>query len=260
MAEAPRRRAVKEAVLAGAVEMARSAAVEVAGADEVGDHIGSTLEADRLLTHHFASCHPGYRGWTWSVTMARPPRGRRATVSEVNLLPGEGSLLAPRWLPWDQRLRPGDVGPTDVLPYRQHDDRLAQGYEVDEDDADALGQDLVHELGLGRARVLSPEGRRRAATRWYEGEHGPQARSSKAATAPCSTCGFFLPVSGSLRTMFGVCANEWSPADGQVVSVDHGCGAHSETDEAAANERRPAPPVVDELDLEVVAVGETASE
>ena len=29
--------------------------------------------------------------------------------------------------------------------------------------------------------------------------------------------------------MFGACTNEWSPSDGKVVSVDHGCGAHSQT-------------------------------
>ena len=33
-----------------------------------------------------------------------------------------------------------------------------------------------------------------------------------------------------MRQMFGVCANEWSPSDGKVVSLDHGCGAHSQTD------------------------------
>ena len=28
---------------------------------------------------------------------------------------------------------------------------------------------------------------------------------------------------------FGVCANALSPSDGRLVSMDHGCGAHSET-------------------------------
>ena len=32
-----------------------------------------------------------------------------------------------------------------------------------------------------------------------------------------------------MRLMFGACTNEWSPSDGKVVSVDHGCGAHSQT-------------------------------
>lgn len=59
-------------------------------------------------------------------------------------------------------------------------------------------------------------------------------------------------MSGSLRAAFGVCANGISPADGAVVSLDHGCGAHSEAEiEAAA----PAePPVLDELGIEQVTV------
>ena len=51
---------------------------------------------------------------------------------------------------------------------------------------------------------------------------------AQAAPKPCSSCAFFVPISGSLRASFGVCANAISPEDARVVSVDHGCGAHSE--------------------------------
>ena len=44
----------------------------------------------------------------------------------------------------------------------------------------------------------------------------------------CATCGFFVPLKGELNLLFGVCANKWSPDDGRVVSLDHGCGEHSE--------------------------------
>jgi hypothetical protein len=40
-------------------------------------------------------------------------------------------------------------------------------------------------------------------------------------------CGFYLPLSGSLGLMFGVCANELA-ADGHVVTGEYGCGAHSD--------------------------------
>jgi hypothetical protein len=76
--------------------------------------------------------------------------------------------------------------------------------------------------------VLSRIGRADAVDRWYSGDPGPQAPIALAAPAPCSTCGFLLPLAGILRRMFGICANEHSPSDGRVVSVDHGCGAHSE--------------------------------
>ncbi len=250
----PTARAAKEAVLTAAVDLAREAAVEIAGPGEVGEHLAAVVDGERLVTHHFASLNPGYRGWTWAVTVARPPRSRTATVCEVNLVPGDDALLAPAWLPWAERLQPGDVGPADVLPHVVDDPRLDQGYEATDEDADVLGDDLHFEMGLGRARVLSRVGRDDAVTRWYDGERGPNAASAVAAAAPCSTCGFFVKLSGSLRRVFGVCANEWSPDDGRVVSVDHGCGAHSETDVAEASMlHKVSPPVVDEFDLEIVA-------
>ncbi|HLS73072.1 MAG TPA: DUF3027 domain-containing protein [Actinomycetaceae bacterium] len=246
----------KEAVLAGAQDLAREAAAADAGADRVGEHLGYVVEGERLLTHVFESLLPGYRGWYWAVTLSRPPRARRATVSEVNLLPGRSALLSPGWVPWAERLQPSDVGPTDELPYVGQDDRLDAGYEATGRDADVLGPELAYEVGVGRERVLSAHGRDLAATRWYEGDRGPTAPSARAAKAQCATCAFFIPVTGSLRQLFGVCANEWSPSDGGVVSLDHGCGAHSETGERKRpSDWNPTAPVVDELDLEVIAAG-----
>ncbi|WP_448070974.1 DUF3027 domain-containing protein [Georgenia yuyongxinii] len=253
-------RAGKETVLAGAgaIELARDAAEELAQPGQVGAHRGMAVEGERLVTHVFEALVPGYRGWHWAVTVARPPRGRVATVCEVELLPGDGALLAPEWVPWAERLQPGDVGPADALPYLPDDPRLEQGYEATGEDADVLA---IYELGLGRARVLSAEGRAQALTRWYDGDHGPHAPAAKAAKAPCSTCGFFMKLAGSPRTVFGVCANEWSPDDGRVVSMDHGCGAHSETDAPRpATLWNPSEPVIDERDLEVLSAHPSAPE
>lgn len=89
--------------------------------------------------------------------------------------------------------------------------------------------EIVEEFTLSRRHVLSPKGRAQVAKRWYEGPRGPKALSTKTADGNlCSTCGFFVPLKGELNLMFGVCANKWSPDDGRVVSVDHGCGEHSE--------------------------------
>lgn len=68
----------------------------------------------------------------------------------------------------------------------------------------------------------------------------------------CTTCGFYLPMAGALRSMVGVCTNAWSPSDGQVVSLDHGCGAHSEVDVVVAEPIAVDPPVLDELTLDVL--------
>ncbi|TGJ98158.1 DUF3027 domain-containing protein, partial [Actinotalea fermentans ATCC 43279 = JCM 9966 = DSM 3133] len=161
-------RAAKDAVLTGAVDLARAAAEQVAEhVRDVGEHLGTVVEEDRLISHQFACTMLGYRGWRWTVTLARVPRGRTATVCEVELLPGDGSILAPEWLPWSERLRPGDIGVGDVLPFQADDPRLEPGYvPTGDEEQDAVA---IEELALARARVLSPEGRDEAAERWYRG-------------------------------------------------------------------------------------------
>ncbi|SPT54237.1 Protein of uncharacterised function (DUF3027) [Actinomyces bovis] len=212
---------------AAAIELARQALGEITEPLSVGLFAASKAQAERLITHLFECNLAGYRGWRWAVTMSRPPRSRTATICEMELLPGEDALLAPAWVPWADRLQPGDVSRSDRLPKRETDERLEPGWEATGEDADALALDV---LDLGRPRVLSPEGIQRAAQRWYDGEHGPDADGVRRAHATCSTCGFFMPLSGPMRNVFGVCANEWAADDGTVVSLDHGCGAHSETD------------------------------
>lgn len=239
-----------DATLVGAVGVAHTSLVDVADPGTVGDHLGVQMEADRLATHRFACTAAAYRGWTWAVTVARAPRSRKVTVCEINLLPDDDALLAPAWVPYAERIAPGDLGPGDVLPYAQDDPNLQSGFEATGDeDVDELAQ---WELGLGRARVLSPEGRERAAQRWYEGRHGPKDPVAERARAHCGTCGYYLPLAGGLRLVFGVCANAWSPSDGQVVSLDHGCGAHSETDTPSRPPVTIPPPLVDDLVVDVL--------
>jgi len=175
----------------------------------------------------FPSLRPGYRGWQWAVTLTRAPRSKHVTVCETVLLPGPDALLAPGWLPWEERLRPGDLGIGDLLPTAPDDDRLIPGYLMSDD---PVVDDESWELGLGRPRMMSKEGRAETAQRWYDGDQGPSAPISEAAPrhARCISCGFLLMMGGSLRQMFGVCGNMYAPDDGRVVSLDHGCGAHSE--------------------------------
>lgn len=106
---APRRPAKPDAVLAAAVDQARSALLEVAAAEEIGGYVGAAADAERLVTHRFTALKPGYRGWQWYATVARVPRSKKVTVSEVGLLPSEESLLAPEWVPWSERIRPEDI-------------------------------------------------------------------------------------------------------------------------------------------------------
>jgi hypothetical protein len=216
---------VADAVLAAAVDQARAAALEVGG-ESVGEHLGVRADGERVATHAFASTLPGYVGWYWAVTVARVSRSKAVTVDEVVLLPGEDALRAPDWVPWHERVRPGDLSPGDLLPPPPADDpRLVPGYLLSDDPA---VEAVAFELGLGRERVLSREGRLWAADRWQGGDRGPDTPMARNAPAHCGTCGFYLPLAGSLSAGFGVCGNEITDTDGQVVSVEFGCGAHSE--------------------------------
>ncbi|WP_273652292.1 DUF3027 domain-containing protein [Cellulomonas fimi] len=252
--------ATKDAVLGNAVDLAREVAVGIAeDPADVGEHLGHVVEGERLVSHRFACLAKGYRGWEWTVTVARVPRGRTPTVCEAELLPGDDAILAATWVPWSDRLRPGDIGPGDVLPFRADDPRLEPGWTPTGDEE--LDSVAIDELALARVRVLSPEGRDEAAERWYRGSHGPTTAGALASSAACASCGFLVPIQGSLGTVFGVCANAWSPDDGKVVSLDHGCGAHSETDADAPPSDWPAPdPLIDETRVEVVPHAARAQE
>lgn len=258
---------------AEAVDLARDAVVAVVGAAQVGDHLGVQAEGDRIVTHLFECADPAYAGWRWAVTVVRAPRAKAVTVSETVLLPGPGALLAPDWVPWQDRLRPGDLGVGDLLPAPPDDERLVPLVVLEGEDAvtdwfegDAdEGPGEPSELPApGRSRVLSASGRENASERWYASEHGPRTPLAHAAPAHCVSCGFFVPLSGELGRLFGACANAYAPDDGRVVSADHGCGAHSES-MAETTAARAVAPVIDEfgydlVDLPGVSVEETVFE
>lgn len=235
-------------VLLAALDVAREAAVGIAEPGTVGEHAGAVMLGDRLAMHYFVCTSPGYVGWHWAISVARAPRQKFATICETNLLPTDAAILAPDWVPYVDRLAPGDIGAGDERPYVADDPYLEPGFEATgEEDVDQMA---FFELGLGRPRVLSAEGREAAAQRWYDGDSGPHAEIAEQAKAHCSTCGFFVPMPGVLRQVFGVCAGEWSPSDGKVVSLDHGCGAHSETEAPAPHSEVLDAPVLDELALD----------
>lgn len=273
MSPARTRTAVLDAACAEATDLARGAAQELAGADLVGDHEGVYAEDERVATHLFQCLDRAYRGWRWAVTVNRAARAKVVTVSETALLPGPDSLLPPPWVPWSERVRPGDLGVGDLMPAADDDDRLVPVSMLEGDEGvldwdngagGALGLIVGLEAESGpdgeatangraahRSRVLSSIGRDETAARWYQSEHGPGTPLARAAPGPCVTCGFLTPLSGPLGRVFGVCANEYAPDDGRVVSLDHGCGAHSE-----AVSGRPAPgtvpPVIDEVGYDLV--------
>lgn len=243
-----------EDVSVAAVDAARAALLEQVGDSVVGEHVAEVVEDDGVITHYFACTQKGYPGWRWAVTVAQPTGQDQVTVDEVVLLPSDDAITAPAWVPWRERIKPGDLSPGDLLPVDEDDPRLVPTYlagdpgdDVVDDSADSMADRhqlkiVADELGLGRSRVLSLEGREAAAQRWYDGENGPDVPLAQSAPAQCYSCGFLVRLSGPLATGFGVCANEFANDDGRVVAMKHGCGAHSE---AQLRKKQLPPPLPD---------------
>lgn len=135
----------------------------------------------------------------------------------------------------------------------------AESGEGSDSEAAATAQsdvdDAVEEFDLSRRHVMSPLGRSQTAKRWYEGPRGPKSLSTKTAGGhTCATCGFFVPLKGELNLLFGVCANKWSPDDGRVVSLDHGCGEHSEIEPPEPTHLWvQSKPAFDDLHIDIIA-------
>jgi hypothetical protein len=212
-------------ILMGAVDQARAAIVEFSGEGIVGDYLGASFDDPASVTHRFLAALPGYHGWQWAVVLATYPGADHTTVSEVVLVPGPDALLAPAWVPWQDRVQPGDLTPGDLLAPPADDPRLVPGYLAS---GDPELDEVAGEIGFGRRKVLSDFGRTDAAQRWHDSDFGPGSAMARATRRTCRGCGFYVPLSGSLGLVFGVCANELS-ADGRVVSAEYGCGAHSDT-------------------------------
>ena len=217
-----------ETKLNNAKDVARNFLIEDITEQRVGEYLGFEVEGENTLTHKFKCVDKAYFGWHWSVTLAVADDSSEVTVSEILLLPGEKAILAKPWVPWEQRVEPGDIGVGDVLPTAADDVRLVPGYTGVDDLFEEKLTPQGWEVGLGRFRVLSVPGKDETAIRWYDGDRGPRAAIAEAVTDKCVSCGFYVAISGSLGQSFGVCTNKFAADDGKVVALDHGCGGHSE--------------------------------
>ncbi len=210
------------------------------GAEVVGDPQGFVSEGEHAVTQYFDCTQAGYPGWRWAVTVAHAEGVDGVTVDEIVLLPGEAAIVAPAWVPYRERIQPGDLSPGDILPTDEDDPRLVPAYLSGDP-----GDDARRHPGRGRRRPAAPRGRptssasaapgcsrSRAAssppTAGTTATRVPSPRSPSRPRTHCASCGFLVRLAGPLSLTFGVCANEYANDDGRVVALDHGCGAHSE--------------------------------
>jgi hypothetical protein len=142
--------------------LALQALAEVTDPASVGELVEVTESVPGVRDLVFTCRLPGYVAWRWTVSTAQtgdePP-----TVLEVELLPGEGALVAPPWVPWAERLaeyrrthpdEPEDA--TEDLDDDEDDDDLDE--DLDEVDADALEIDGVEFEDLADDEEEEPAG------------------------------------------------------------------------------------------------------
>lgn len=199
---------------AKALSVARHALEEL-GEGGVGAHIGVRNVSETSATHRFVADVPGYNGWEWNVVVACASGSCWVTVSELALVPGQEALQAPDWVPYHQRVQPGDLGPNDFMPPRPDDPRLTE-------DPEQAAYDF------GTPKKLTKTGIQTASARWKGGAFGPSSEYAKKAVHNCGGCAFYFPLAEPVGNDFGVCVNEYS-ADGRVVHTTYGCGAHTDT-------------------------------
>ncbi|NYF09910.1 hypothetical protein HDC94_001066 [Leifsonia sp. AK011] len=147
-------------------DLARTALTEITRAETIGEPLGEVTEDDGTITVRFASALAGYPGWAWTVSLAEV-EGEAATVLEAELMPGDGALLAPDWVPWSERLADykaaqealeADATDSDVDGDSEDDDLDDDESDEELDEDDVLGNDVLHGGDLDGVDIDALEG------------------------------------------------------------------------------------------------------
>jgi hypothetical protein len=123
-------------------DLGRAALLEITSADAVGANAGSVDEGDGVVSVHFETTLAGYPGWHWTVSVAHIDGGA-PSVLETELLPGDGALLAPDWVPWVERLADYRAA-QDAAGLDGGESEEEPEVDVDDDDDDELDNDVLH--------------------------------------------------------------------------------------------------------------------
>ena len=118
--------------------LAREALLEITADATIGDLVGQSDEGEGVTTLSFAATMPGYPGWHWTVSVADLP-GEAPSVLEVELMPGDGALLAPDWVPWSERLeeyRAAQAAAAAEAAEAEDDEDDDEADDIDDEDGD----------------------------------------------------------------------------------------------------------------------------
>ena len=181
--------------------------------------LGVSSRGRDRATHRLPGQAARLSGLAVAAVVAAHPGADHATISEVVLVPGPTALLAPSWVPWENRVRAGDLGPGDLLAPPPDDPgwcpdtpQAATPRSTTSPSRSAWAAGRCWARGPGRHRRALA--RRRSRSRCADGA-GDQAGLPR------------LWLHGSAGRGAGhhvrVCCNELS-ADGHVVDFEYGCG------------------------------------
>lgn len=126
-------------VVAGSEDVARAALLEITPADTIGPLVATLAQGEHVVSLQFVALMRGYPGWLWTASLSRIDETEDVNVLEVELLPGDGAVLSPDWVPWSVRLadyRAAQEAAGEEFDGDDSDDEFDDQVELDEDDSD----------------------------------------------------------------------------------------------------------------------------
>jgi len=112
---------------AAIISAAQAALLEVTGPETVGPLKGLEESVDGVVDVRFTPTMDGYPGWNWVVSVSVLDGPDAPSVLELSLLPADGALTAPEWVPWADRL-------ADYRAAQEAKGEHLDGSDEDEDD------------------------------------------------------------------------------------------------------------------------------
>jgi hypothetical protein len=143
-------------------DFAREALIAATSKSKVGNFIEVIEEGDGLASYLFENNQKGYLGWRWSVTIFQG-ESAEPTVSEIVLMPGPDSLVAPDWVPWSERLADYKALQLELEKQAALDAEEAEDSEEDtdsdsdEEEAEAETEAVAEEANEGESAVANLE-------------------------------------------------------------------------------------------------------
>ncbi len=137
-------------------EIGRQALGEITLPENVGENAGQEEVEPGIVSVFFENTMTGYPGWRWTVSISLL-EGAEPSVLETELIPTDGALLAPDWVPWSDRLadyKASQEALGDDASAEESDDDSDDSDDEDESDDDESDEDDDDEFGADAVRPV----------------------------------------------------------------------------------------------------------